>query len=151
MLSFQEGLTLKQSYPIGSLVDLTKKIIFIHFPALRSLDLGMNYYGTPSWSFTNVIVPRTYIRLYLPNVISLVKLMSTPPLFNTLRQLHIQTNNYIDPSSSFPPISTLSIEMVNLHAFTLVQAFLYKFAIDWTHNEFLTSSTCWCRSFHENQ
>lgn len=100
----------------------------------------MTYYAAPSWSFTSAIVPLTYLRLYLPDIISLVKIMLTPPLSDTLRQLHVQTNNYIDRSSSFPSASIVSIEMVNLHTFTLAQAFFYNFPIDWAHVELLTSS-----------
>lgn len=139
MLLFQEGFTTEELYPIGDMNDLLKRIVLVHLPALRSLDLGVNYnYGT-TWPFISTTVPLTYIRLYLPNINNLVKLMSTPPLFDTLRQLHIQTNNSAD-ALSFPSISTLSIEMANLHTFTLVQAFFYTCTIDWSHIELLTSS-----------
>ena len=129
MLLFQDGLTMEQHYPIGSIKNLIENVVLDRLPALRSLDGGMNYFGT-CWPFTHAIVPLTYIRLYLPNINTLVRLMSTPSLSDTLRQLHIQTNNCVDRSSSPPSISALSIEMVNLHTFTLVQSFFYQFIIE---------------------
>lgn len=139
MLFFQDGLTIERSYPIGDMKDLIDNVVLGRLPALRSLDGGMNYFQT-CWPFTHAIVPLTYIRLYLPNINSLVRLMSTPPLCETLRQLHIQTNNCVYPLSPPPSISALSIEMVNLQTFTLVQSFFYQFIIEWTHFELLTSS-----------
>ncbi len=39
---------------------LIDSILLIHLPALRSLDLGMENYGT-SWPITTAIVPLTYL------------------------------------------------------------------------------------------
>lgn len=126
-------------YPLGNMEALIKNILLIHLPALRHLDLGMNY-GGGDWPSSTAIVPLIYMRLVLQNIEVLVRLMSTSPLSDTLRQLHVQVHHCIY-SSSFPAsISTLSIEMVNLHTFTLIQNFFSKFSIDWTHFELLTSS-----------
>ncbi|CAF3397041.1 unnamed protein product [Rotaria sp. Silwood1] len=62
--------------------------------------------------------------------------MSTPPLFKTLRQLHI----CISYNHSPKPTANLSIPMFNLHTFTLVQTFFSMYTIEWTLFETLTSS-----------
>ncbi|CAF3363864.1 unnamed protein product [Rotaria sp. Silwood2] len=79
-----DGYSAKFEYPLGDMVTLIDNIILFHLPALRSLDLGMDYYGT-CWSITTAIVPLTYLRLTLPCMDTLVLLMSTQPLPNTLR------------------------------------------------------------------
>jgi hypothetical protein len=114
---------------------LMKNILFIHLPALRSLDLGMLYYGT-CWPITTAIIPLTYLRLSIPNMDVLVRLMSTPPLSQTLRQLHIQLSYNRFPRST----SNLSISMVKLHKFTLVQTFFSMLTVEWMFFEMLTSS-----------
>jgi hypothetical protein len=109
--------------------------VLVHLPALRSLDLGMNYYGT-RWPITTAIASLTYLRISLPSIDILVHLMSTPPLFKTLRQLHI----CISYNHSPKPTANLSIPMFNLHTFTLVQTFFSMYTIEWTLFETLTSS-----------
>lgn len=49
-------------------IDACYRKIFVHLPALRTLDRSVGYYGT-YWSFITAIVP----------LASLVKLMPTPP------------------------------------------------------------------------
>ncbi|CAF3028695.1 unnamed protein product [Rotaria sp. Silwood2] len=99
----------------------------------------MEYYGT-RWPITTAIVPLTYLRLGLPSIDILVRLISTPSLSNTLHQLHVKVSNSI--FNTHAPISTtnLSIRMVNLHTFTLVQKFFSELTIEWTVFETLTSS-----------
>ena len=112
--------------------------IFVHFPALRSLDLGMNQYRADG-PFTTPIAPLTYLRLFMPTTKSLVDLMSVVPLSETLRQLHVRTGTAaFSPSRDSMP--SISIRMVNLHTFTLVQNFFSILPIEWTHVELLTSS-----------
>ena len=130
---------MERRYPLGDREDLIKNTLLIDLPALRHLDLGMNY-GGGDWPSTTMIVPLVYMRLVLQNLEILVKLMSTSPLSDTLRQLHVQVHHCIY-SSSFPAsISALSVEMINLHTLTLIQYFFSKFSIEWTHFELLTSS-----------
>lgn len=130
---------MKLAYPIGDMVMLINNILFVHLPALRSLDLGVGYYGT-YWPFTTAIVPLTYLRLHLPSMQSLVKLMSTPPLSNTLRHLHVEIGNSYWNRSSRDLVPTVSIQMANLHTFTLVQTFFCTRTMEWTLFEWLTSS-----------
>ena len=118
---------------------LMKNLLRIHLPALRSFDLGINYYGT-SWPFLTEVVPLTYLRVGVPSIDALVRLMSTPPLFQTLRQLHVKVGNSSFNICSVLSASDLSIEMINLHTFTLVQKFFSMLTIEWTVFEKLTSS-----------
>lgn len=132
------------------MVFVINDVLLVHLPSLQSLDLGGNYHGT-AWPFTTTIVPLTYIRLSLPNIGILVKLMSTPPLPNTLRQLHIEVGNDTYDSSSEDVIHDLSVSMVNLHTFTLIQSFLSKLTIEWKHVEMLTSSTSQSRPYCQHE
>ena len=118
---------------------LTNNVLLIHLPALRSLDLGMDYYGT-SWSISNAIVPLTYLRVYLGSMDTLLHLMSTQPLSKTLRQLHIQINNIRTYNHRRVLLSDVSMRMINLHTFTLMQKFFSMLRIEWTAVEMLTSS-----------
>ncbi len=103
-------------------------------PALRSLDLGMDYYGT-CYPITTTIVPLTYLRLRLAGIDILLRLMTTS-LSNTLRQLHIKLS-YND----FHKLTTnLLISMVKLHTFTLVQILPSMLTIELIVFEMLTSS-----------
>jgi len=99
----------------------------------------MSYYGT-SWPITTEIVPLTYLRLVLPDMKSLIRLMSTPPLSNTLRQLHVKIGDSIFDSHYRISTSNLLIRMVNLHTFTLVQTFFSMLTIEWKLFEMMTSS-----------
>ena len=130
---------MEEHYPRGEMMLLINEVLLIQLPALRSLDLGVKYHET-GWPFTGAIVPLTYIRVSLPNVGILVKLMSTSPLSNTLRHLHIQAGSDVYDSSGNNPIHTVSVSMVNLHTFTLVQTYLSQLTIEWQHVEMLTSS-----------
>ena len=132
------------------MVFVINDVLLVHLPSLQSLDLGGNYHGT-AWPFTTTIVPLTYIRLSLPNIGILVKLMSTPPLPNTLRQLHIEVGNDTYDSSSEDVIHDLSVSMVNLHTFTLIESFLSKLTIEWKHVEMLTSSTSQSRPYCQHE
>lgn len=120
-------------------MGLLNNIILIYLPALRSLDIGMNYYGT-RWPITTTIVPLTYLRVYLPCMNTCIRLMSIKPLADTLHQLHVKIYNSSFNTHSHVSISNLSIQMVNLHTFTLVQDFFSEFPIEWTMFEMLTSS-----------
>ena len=130
---------MKRRYPVGDMVLIMNDILLVQLPALRCLDLGVNYHRT-GWPFTTMIVPLTYIRLHLQDTETLVELMSTPPLSNTLRQLHIEMGNDRFDLSSHALISTLSIGMINLHTFTLVQKCFSVLTVEWTNVELLTSS-----------
>ena len=121
------------------MVKLINHILLIYLPALRSLDLGMEYHGT-NWPLTTAIIPLTYLRLILPNMDSLVRLLSTPPLSSTLKQLHVGMGENTSNIHSIPK-SDLSIQMINLHTFTLAQKFFYASTIEWKIFEILTSST----------
>ncbi|CAF4405730.1 unnamed protein product, partial [Rotaria sp. Silwood2] len=134
-----DGYSFKFEYPIGDIEALIENFILIHLPALRSLDLGMNYYGT-RWFFTTAIVSLTYLRIVVSTMDMLVRLMSTPPLSTTLHQLHVKVGN--SDFNTRSPISTspLSIRMVSLHTFTLVQTFFSMLTIEWVFFEMLTSS-----------
>jgi hypothetical protein len=123
------------------MVLLLDNILLIHLPALRSLDLGIQYHGT-RWNITTAVVPLTYLRLSLPSMDILIRLISTPPLFQTLRQLHIQIgNSHFDSKGDFSAsMSHLPIRMINLHTFTLLQTFFSVLTIEWTVFEMLTSS-----------
>jgi hypothetical protein len=135
---FQDGSSIKFDYPTGDMGTLLNNTL-IHLSGLRSLDLGMIYYMI-CWDITTEIVPLTYLRLALPNIDSLVRLISTRPLSDTLRQLHVQVGNSICNTHSSVSLSNLSIQMVNLHTFTLVQTFFSMLRIEWTVFEVLTSS-----------
>jgi hypothetical protein len=121
------------------MVTLINNILLIHLPALRSLDLGMNYYGT-SWPITTAVAPLTYLRLPLLNMDILLRLISTEPLFDTLRQLHITIGDSDSNTHCPVSMSNLSIRMINLHTFSLVQTFFSMLTIEWTVFEILTSS-----------
>ncbi|CAF4631235.1 unnamed protein product, partial [Rotaria sp. Silwood2] len=130
-----DGFSIKFIYTIADIAKLIKNIFFIRLPALRSLDLGMNYYGT-CWPITTAVVPLTYLRLDFPCMDTLLRLISTTPLSDTLHQLHVKIGDSRSPVS----ISNLSIRMINLRTFTLVQAFFSMLTIEWTIFEILTSS-----------
>ena len=121
------------------MVMLINNILLIYLPVLRSLDLGMEYHGT-AWPNTTAIVPLTYLRLSLPSMDSLIRLLSTPPLSNTLKQLHVQIGNSSLNTQSSISKSDLSMQIIHLHTFTLVQKFFSSFFIEWTTFERLTSS-----------
>jgi hypothetical protein len=104
-------------------------------PALQSLDFGMNNYGT-CWPFTTAVVPLTYLRIDLPCMDALIRLISTPPLCDTLRQLHVHVDNAKSVISTF----NLSIQMIHLHTFTFVQTFFSELTTKWRIFEMLTSS-----------
>ena len=61
--------------------------------------------------------------------------MSTPPLSNTLRQLHVTIGNSDYDTHCPVSMSNLSIRMVNLHTFTLVQTFFSMLTIEWTFSK----------------
>ena len=130
---------MEKYYPMGDIKPLIDQVLLFQLPALRSLDLGVNYYGT-GWPFTTVMVPLTYIRVSLPYIGILVKLLSTSPLSDTLRHLHVQAGNDQFDFSRYDLISTVPPPMVNLHTFTLVQTFFSMLTIEWKHVEMLTSS-----------
>ncbi len=130
---------MKFEYPIGDMVTLINNVLLIHLPALRSLDLSMNHYQT-WWPITTAITPLTYLRLSLASMKILLRVISTQPLSNTLRQLHVQIGISFIKSHSPVCMSNLSIRMVNLHTFTLVQTFFSVLKIEWTDFEILTSS-----------
>jgi hypothetical protein len=67
---------------------------------------------------------------------TLIRLILTTPLSDTLRQLLVRISDSCSPLS----ISNLSIRMINLHTFTLVQTFSSMLTIEWTIFEMLTSS-----------
>lgn len=137
--SLQDGFSIKCYHPIGNIVDLIHNIFCAHLPALRSLDLGMNYYETP-WRVTTTTVPLTYLRLSLRNMDSLVRLLSTSPLSQTLRRLHLKLGNSRADARCFMSKSDLSFPMNNLHTFTLVQTLFSITTIEWTMFERLISS-----------
>ncbi|CAF4614776.1 unnamed protein product, partial [Rotaria sp. Silwood2] len=87
-----DGFTINSEYTIAYIATLIENILFIRLPALRSLDLGMNNYGT-CWPITTAVVPLTYLRIDLPRMDTLISLISTPPLCDTLRQLHVHIVN----------------------------------------------------------
>ncbi len=118
---------------------LMNNILLNDLPALRSLDLGMKYHGT-AWLNTTAIVPLTYLCLSLSSMDSLILLLSTPPLSNTLKQLHAKIGNSRFNIHSSMSACDLSIQMINLHTFILVQKFFSALTIKWTIFERLTSS-----------
>jgi hypothetical protein len=61
--------------PVNDIMNLTHNILLIHLPALRSLDLGLNYYWM-EWPII-VHVPLTYLRIALTSMDDLVRIMST--------------------------------------------------------------------------
>ncbi|CAF1447289.1 unnamed protein product [Rotaria sp. Silwood1] len=71
---------------------------------------------------------------------NLLRLISTEPLSNTLRQLHITIGDSY--SNAHCPVSmyNLSIRMINLHTFSLVQTFFSMLTIERTDFDILTSS-----------
>ncbi|CAF4166576.1 unnamed protein product, partial [Rotaria magnacalcarata] len=135
-----DGFSMTFDYPPGDMVVLINNLLRIQLPALQSLDLGMNYCGT-TWPITTAVAPLTYLRLSLSNMDNVLCLTSTEPLSNTLRHLHITIGE-----SSFNthcPVSmyNLSIRMINLHTFSLVQTFFSMLTIEWAVFEILTSSS----------
>lgn len=128
------------SYPKGEVMLLINDVLLVQLPALRSLDLDVNFYRT-AWPFTSAIAPLAYIRISLWNMRTLVKLMSTSPLSNTLRHLHvILCDDYFYNSSDNHPIHTVSAIMLNLRTFTLVQTYFSILTVEWKLVEMLTSS-----------
>jgi hypothetical protein len=121
------------------MVLVINNILLKHLLALRSLDLGMEYHRT-AWPDTTTIVPLTYLRLSLPSMDSLIRLLSTPPLSSTLKQLHVKIGNSMFDLPSSISAQDLSIQMIHLHTFTLVQKFFSALTIEWTVFEKLTSS-----------
>ncbi|CAF4951536.1 unnamed protein product [Rotaria sp. Silwood1] len=130
-----DGFTINSEYTIAYIATLIKNILFIRLPALKSLDLGMNNYGT-CWPITTAVVPLTYLRIDLPCLDTLVRLISTPPLYDTLRQLHVHVGDAISVISTF----NLLIQMIHLHTFTFVQTFFSELTTKWRIFEMLTSS-----------
>ncbi|CAF1004755.1 unnamed protein product [Rotaria magnacalcarata] len=135
-----DGFSMTFDYPPGDMVVLINNVLRIQLPALQSLDLGMNYYGT-TWPITTAVAPLTYVRLSLSNMDNALCLISTEPLSNTLRQLHITVGN--SRFNTHCPVSmyNLSIRMINLHTFSLVQTFFSMLTIEWAVFEILTSSS----------
>ncbi|CAF4772490.1 unnamed protein product, partial [Rotaria sp. Silwood2] len=78
--------------------------------------------------------------LSLSNMDDLLRLISTEPLFDTLRQLHITIGDSVSNTHCPVSMSNLSIRMINLHTFSLVQTFFSLLTIEWTVFEILTSS-----------
>lgn len=121
------------------MASLTKNIILKHLPALRSLDFGIKHYEV-GWPRITTVIPLTYLRLELLCISTLIRLISTPPLANTLRQLHVKVCKSDGDNNSDKSISSLLTRMVNLHTFTFVQKFFCKLTSEWTNFEMLTSS-----------
>ncbi len=132
---FQDGFSIKFKYPLGDVSKLIRNFALVHLPALRALDLGMNYHRT-GWPIISTTVPLTYLRLCLSGIDILLRLMTTTPLSNTLRQLHIRLI-YNDSHKSTP---NLSISMVKLHTFSLIEVLSSMITIEWAVFEMLTSS-----------
>ncbi|CAF4136264.1 unnamed protein product [Rotaria magnacalcarata] len=130
-----DGFTINSEYTIAYIATLIEEILFTRLPALQSLDLGMNNYGT-CWPFTTTVVPLTYLRIDLPCIDTLVRFISTPPLCDTLRQLHVHLGNANFAISTF----NLSIQMIHLHTFTFAQTFFSELTTKWSIFEMLTSS-----------
>lgn len=130
---------MKLDHPMTSLTALLNRIILVHLPELRSLDMGMDY-SCICWDITTATVPLTYLRLDLLCLDTLICVMSTPPLCHSLRQLYVKLGPSHSNSCSAKLTSNKCIQMVNLHTFTLVQNFFSKLTIEWADFEILTSS-----------
>ncbi|CAF2643534.1 unnamed protein product [Rotaria sp. Silwood2] len=66
--------------------------------------------------------------------------MSTLPLSNTLRQLHVKIADCDYSKYVTEPITDLLVKMTNLHTLTFVDIFFALSRIEWTFFEMLTSS-----------
>ncbi|CAF5111626.1 unnamed protein product [Rotaria sp. Silwood1] len=133
-----DGHSIDFTHPLGDLEKLMHNILLIHFPALRSLDFGLNCYWM-NWPIT-VHVPLTYLRLLLPSMDDLVRIMSTQKLSYSLCQLHVRIGNGDYRKYCTTSIFHSLIPMVNLHTFTFFQHFFSWLRIEWTFIEMLTSS-----------
>ena len=118
---------------------LLNNIIVIHLPELRCLDMGMDY-SYIRWKSTATIVPLTYLRLHLLSLDTLISVMSTPPLSDTLRELHVLLGTSSSQTCYGKLTSNISIQMVHLHTFTFLQKCFSSLTIKWANFEVLTSS-----------
>ncbi|CAF3307550.1 unnamed protein product [Rotaria sp. Silwood2] len=134
-----DGYSIDFEYPKGCIMKLVNNIILVHLPELRSFDLGMDYYYI-DWPINTVHVPLTYLRIALSDISSLIRIMSTQPLSNTLCQLHVKIANCNYHQYFTEPISNLLIKMTNLHTLTFVDGFFALTRIEWTVFEILISS-----------
>lgn len=97
-------------------------------------------YSYPRWRRTATIVPLTYLRIHLLSLDSLIRVMSTPPLCHTLRQLHVLLGASGSETCFGKLTSKICIQMIHLHTFTFLQKCISSITIEWTDFEVLISS-----------
>jgi hypothetical protein len=123
--------------------DVTKIVqnFFLrHLPALRLFDLGINPETgfIKKWYITSILPSLTYLRLPLRLVCDLWRVISTRPLSNTLRQLHITITDHPWNTEHSLPEEFPRPRMTLLRTFTFAQAFFSESKIEWATIEMLT-------------
>jgi len=91
------------------------------------------------WHITAVQVPLTYLRVVLNKMDSLLRVISTQPLLNTLRQLHVRIrDDEFDEDFRLSATSLLPC-MNHLQTFTFIKSLFHQFNDEWTFIETLTA------------
>jgi hypothetical protein len=122
------------------LYPLLKNILLRYLPALRSLDLGFHSgYGIRYWNINYSQAPLTYLRVTLHETKSLLCIMATRPLFDTLRELHVKIR--AGGSDRLFRVSdvNISFSMSNLRTFTFLKGLYRQFDNEWKLIDMLTS------------
>jgi hypothetical protein len=119
-----------------------KNILLQQLTALRSLDFGTDKdHYILGWHVDVVQTPLTYLRISLVDVLALLNLMSTWPLWNTLHQLHVTIcEMYVSHAFLLNSKKKLSFCMTHLQTFTFIKPFYQQFFDEWDFLEELTSS-----------
>ncbi|CAF3375321.1 unnamed protein product [Rotaria socialis] len=127
-------------YPRDRFPILVKNIL-PHLNALCSLDLGQDTgFGLTNWYVTTIQCPLKYLRVPMEHIPHLCHVMIRETLSSTSEQFHVTVRSqYMERKNSLPTGLVLS-EMINLHAFTLVESIFYRSRrIEWSTIESLTA------------
>lgn len=135
----KSGVTQKYFHPKCRLISFVENIIFRHLHSLRSLDFGPNdFNGILSWHITHTCTRLTFLRVSLWWPFDVVRLMSTSPLPETLKYLHISVSDIVRGNLPRLPNRQQLAPMKQLRSFTFFKSFLWKFDNELAFIELLT-------------
>ncbi|CAF1652071.1 unnamed protein product [Adineta ricciae] len=133
------GVTQKYIHPKCDIISIVKNIIFRHLHSLRSLDFGPNdFNGVYDWRITHISARLTFLRVSLWWPSDVVRLISTPPLPETLKYLYISLSDITCGMLSRLPNKQQLAPMKQLRSFTFMKSFIWRFDNELAFIELLT-------------
>jgi hypothetical protein len=126
-------------YPTCNITALVENVLLRHLPALQWLDIGANrQFSMRCWHIVSIPMSLSYLRLTLSDVNHVLLVMSTRPLPDTLRELHVTMEDYDVHDDEILKNIVRSPPMIHLRNFTLVKPFFSTLSINWKTVESIT-------------